>query len=434
MEHSSVSSGSRPDASTGKVSPARRSSPKALAWEIIVIFGVVSLVGDVMYEGARSVNGAYLAALGANAAMVGLIAGFGEFLGYAVRLASGWFADRSRAWWPFTLAGYAILAAVPLMSLTGTWQLAAFFVVLERFGKAVRAPSKDTILSTATKQVGTGIGFGLHEAMDQIGALIGPLVFTLVFVVEKGRENDAAVYRQGYAWLWIPFALLALSLAVAYLRVPDPNKLEKVETKKWENESLSPTFWLYSVFTFVTTLGFIGWPILAFHYAKTGLLSGAEIALYYAVAMAVDGAMALLVGWAYDRFKKRSGHGEGGLVVLLVIPLLSFAIPIFGFGDSKGLALVAAIFWGLVMGTHETIMKSAIADITPMHKRGTGYGVFNTVYGLSFFVSSAAMGFLYEAGSFGPITLAVVAEILALPLFFLMRRQSKKGAGLAKGK
>lgn len=406
-------------------SPASRSA-KSLAWQIIIIFGVVSLVGDVIYEGARSVNGAYLAALGANAAMVGLVAGIGEFLGYAVRLVSGWFADKSRAWWAFTLSGYAILAFVPLMALTGTWQLAALFIVLERFGKAVRAPSKDSILSSATKQVGTGIGFGLHEAMDQLGALIGPLVFTLVFALEKGRSPALASFRQGYAWLWIPFGLLALSLVVAFLRVPDPEKLEPIQPKKWESERLSPTFWLYSAFTFVTTLGFIGWPILSFHYAKTGLLSGEEIALYYALAMAVDGLMALLVGWVYDRFKARSGHGEGGLLVLLVIPLLSFAIPIFGFGATKGLALLAALFWGLVMGTHETIMKSAIADITPMHKRGTGYGVFNTVYGLSFFVSSTAMGLLYEAGPGGPILLAIAAEVLAIPLFILMRRVSAR--------
>ena len=399
-------------------------SSRRLSWEIIVIFGVVSLVGDVMYEGARSVNAAYLQALGANAAMVGLIAGLGEFLGYAVRLVSGWFADKSRAWWAFTLLGYGMLVVVPLLSLAGTWQVAALFIVLERFGKAVRAPSKDTILSTATKQVGTGIGFGLHEAMDQLGALIGPLIFTLVFALEAGKTPALQSFRQGYAWLWIPFGLLALSLLVAFLRVPDPEKLETVVPKKWESEKLSGTFWLYSLFTFVTTLGFIGWPILSFHYAKTGLLSGEEIALFYAVAMAVDGLMALLVGWAYDRFKKRSGHEEGGLAILLIIPFLSFTIPLFGLGASKAMALVAAVFWGLVMGTHETIMKSAIADITPMHKRGTGYGVFNTVYGLAFFASNATMGLLYEGGIRGPAILAICAEIIAIPLFILMRRKS----------
>jgi len=407
---------------------AGKDNSRRRAWEIILIFGVVSLVGDVMYEGARSVNAPFLALLGANAATVGFVAGLGEFLGYVVRLASGWFADRSKAYWAFTLGGYAVLITVPLLALSGSWQLAALFIVLERFGKAVRAPSKDTILSAATRKVGTGVGFGLHQAMDQLGALIGPLVFTLIFAIESGNESELAAYRQGYTWLWIPFALLALSLVVAFIRVPDPAKLEVAPPKKWESEKLSKTFWLYSVFTLVTTLGFIGWPILSFHYATTHLLSDGEIALYYAVAMAADGLMSVLIGFIYDRAKKKSGHDEGGLAVLLVIPLLSFTIPILGFGGAKWMALVAAVFWGLILGTHETIMKSAIADITPMHKRGTGYGVFNTVYGLAFFVSSTAMGFLYETGYLGPIILAIVAEILALPLFFVMRRESARSA------
>jgi len=135
---------------------------KRLAIEIIIIFGIVSLFGDIMYEGARAVNGPYLKTLGANAALVGFIAGLGEFLGYIVRLASGYFADKTKAYWAFTLVGYGFLVSVPLLSLTGVWQVAALFMVLERFGKALRAPAKDTILSTATKQVGTGFGFGLH--------------------------------------------------------------------------------------------------------------------------------------------------------------------------------------------------------------------------------------------------------------------------------
>jgi MFS family permease len=398
---------------------------KRLAIELIIIFGVVSLVGDVMYEGARAVNGPYLKTLGANAALVGLIAGIGEFLGYAVRLISGYFADRTKAYWTFTFIGYGFLVSVPLLSLTGMWEVAAIFMVLERFGKALRSPSKDTILSTATKQVGTGFGFGLHEAMDQAGALLGPLVFTAVFAFGN-KGSELASYQGGYAWMWIPFAVLMLSVLYAFLRVPDPEKLEAIVPQKMEGEALSKTFWLYTAFTFATTLGFVGWPILSYHYAKTGVLPGAQIALFYSVAMGVDGLIALFVGIAYDKAKKIKGTDHGGLVTLVIIPFCSLLIPVFGFGKAKATAIVAAVLWGIVMGTHETIMKSAIADITPIKKRGTGYGIFNTIYGLSIFASSALMGLLYDRGTLLVIVLAVAAEIIAIPLFVAMRREALK--------
>jgi MFS family permease len=400
---------------------------KRLAIELIIMFGVVSLVGDVMYEGARSINGPYLKTLGASAAIVGLVAGIGELLGYAIRLVSGYFADKTRAYWIFTFVGYGLLITVPLLSLAGVWQMAALFIVLERFGKAVRAPAKDTILSSATKQVGTGFGFGLHEAMDQAGALLGPLVFTAVFAF-GGRGSDLASYKEGYAWMWIPFAILIVSVIVAFIRVPDPGKLERaLPAKPKEEKRLSRTFWLYTLFTFATTLGFVAWPILSFHYAATGVLSGAEIALFYAVAMGVDGLVALAIGVVYDRMKKGSGTDTGGLRTLLIIPLFSLAIPLLGFGSTKAVAVAAAVMWGVVMGTHETIMKSAIADITPMRKRGTGYGVFNTAYGVAVFVSSALMGVLYDWSITAVIVLAVAAEVLAIPLYFVMRREALGG-------
>jgi len=410
-------------ASDAKTSESVDPSDKRLAWEIIIVFGVVSLVGDVIYEGARSVNGPYLKTLGASAALVGLIAGLGEFLGYATRLASGWFADRTKAYWLFTFVGYGLLASVPLLALAGTWQIAAVFIVLERFGKAVRAPSKDTILSAATKRVGTGIGFGLHEAMDQLGALLGPLVFTAVFALGN-QGSDLASYKAGYAWLWIPFGVLMLSVLYAFLRVPDPERLEPIVPQKTESEKLSRTYWLYTAFSLVTTLGFVGWPILSYHYAATGVLPGAQIALFYAVAMGVDGITALIVGFAYDRLKKRKASERGGLVTLVIIPLFSVLIPLFGFGGSKAAAIGAAIVWGVVMGTHETIMKSAIADITPMRKRGTGYGIFNTAYGFAVFVSSAVMGLLYDSSVVAVVVMAVAAEIAAIPLFFALRREA----------
>jgi MFS family permease len=401
---------------------------KRLAIQLIVVFGVVSLFSDTIYEGARSVNGPYLKTLGANAALVGLIAGAAEMLGYLLRLVTGAWADRTKAYWAFTIAGYGALATVPLLALAGTWQMAALFIVLERLAKAVRSPAKDTILSAATRRVGTGFGFGLHEAMDQIGAILGPLVFVTVFAVGAAGGGTAgasvADYQRAYRLLWIPFAGLIVVLLFAYFRVPDPARLEPIVPKAREEDKLTRTFWLYVVFTFVATLGFASWALLGFHFKAKGVLSDAEIPLFYAIAMGVDGAAALLVGIGYDRLKKRKASERGGLALLVVIPLLSALVPVFGFSSSKALAIAAAAVWGVVMGTHETIMKSAIADITPMKKRGTGYGIFNTAYGLAVFAGSSVMGLLYDVSLSWLVGLALAIEAVALVAFFFLRREA----------
>jgi hypothetical protein len=401
-----------------------KGSVRTLAIHLIVVFGIISLFSDTIFEGARSVNGPYLRTLGANAALVGLIAGLAEMLGYLVRLLTGTWADKSKAYWAFTIVGYATLAAVPLLALTGVWQMAAVFIVLERVGKAIRSPAKDTILSTATKQVGTGFGFGLHQAMDQTGAILGPLVFMAVFAFGGKASASVAEYQTAYRWLWLPFGILMVILVFAFFRVPDPEKFEPIIPKAREADKLTPTFWLYVAFTFVTTLGFTSWAILGFHFKAKGVLTDAEIPLFYAIAMGVDGLVALLVGIGYDRMKKRENHEQGGLTLLAIIPVFSILIPILGFTSSKTLAVAAAVVWGIVMGTHETIMKSAIADITPMKKRGTGYVIFNTAYGFAVFVGSATMGLLYDVSLTWLVILAVSIELAALVVFGFLRREA----------
>lgn len=394
------------------------------AISLIVLFGLVSLFGDIVYEGARSVNGPYLKTLGVSAAVVGFIAGLGEFVGYAIRLASGYFADKMKAYWLFTFVGYGMLVTVPLLSLTGVWQVAALFIVLERLGKALRAPARDTIVSQASKQVGTGFGFAISEVMDQIGALTGPLILMALFMFAGNSGNEIAKYQKGYSLFWIPFVLVMVCVVFAYLRVPDPAKLEASIKRAPEPDKLSRTYWLYTLFTFITTMGFVNFALIGYHFKAKNVLSDAQIPLFYAIAMALDGAAAWFVGTYYDRLKNRSGNEKAGLSTLLLIPLLSVFIPLFAFTQSFILALISAVIWGVVMGVHETVMKSAIADLTPMKKRGTGYGIFNTAYGLAMFIGSTLMGVLYDHSIVMLIAAAVVIQLAAIPLFFLMKREA----------
>lgn len=386
---------------------------KKTAIQFIILMGLVSLFGDIVYEGARSISGPYLAILGASAGMVGLVAGLGEFIGYGLRLISGYLADRTRSYWVFTLLGYGLLIAIPLLALVGHWQLAAFLLIMERIGKAIRSPARDAILSHTTKQVGRGWGFGLHEALDQVGAIIGPLIFSVVFILKKD-------YRQGFNLLWIPIFLALLVLLMAKSKVPFPEKFEtedglekkKVETKK----KLPRVYWLYNLFTFLSVAGFAHFQIIAYHFKVQGILNEVQIPLFYALAMGVDAFVAMAIGKIYDRI---------GLISLIVIPFLTILIPPLVFSPVYTFILIGIILWGMVMGIHETIMRATIAEITAIQQRGTAYGIFNSTYGVSRFLGSTIMGFLYAISPFYIVLFAVVLELISLPIFFKLNQEVK---------
>jgi MFS family permease len=387
------------------------SSRKRLAMQVIVLMGIVSLLGDISYEGARSITGPYLAILGASSAVVGFVAGAGEFFGYALRLFSGYVADRTERYWTMTILGYGLIVSIPLIAFAGRWELVAVLLISERVGKAMRSPSRDAILSHATKQVGRGWGFGIHEALDQIGAIIGPLLFSVVFLVTGG-------YREGFTLLWIPFILMIAILLVARIKVPSPEKLENVDSKRETvgKGKLPRIFWLYMGFIIVTVIGFANFQLISYHLSVKSIVSDVDIPIFYAIAMGVDGLVALIIGRTYDKI---------GIRALVMIPFLTVPIPLLSFTSSFGLALAGVMLWGAVMGIHETIMRAAIADMTPTSRRGFAYGIFNTAYGASWFVGSAAMGLMYEFSVTCIVVFVLIAEIVSLPLFIIMRREAR---------
>jgi MFS family permease len=394
---------------------------KREAFKIIILFGIISLLGDMIYEGARSVNGPYLKTLGASAAIVGLIAGIGEFLGYAARLLSGFLTDKTKAYWLITIIGYGFLLSVPLMGLVDGWQLAAMFILLERFGKAIRSPSKQTILSQAAKQVGTGFGFALHEAMDQLGAVLGPLVYSLVFFAAGTAIVGVSEYKSGYLFSFIPSALLILVLLYSYFRFRNTWTFgESGKTK--QNDKLSKSFWIYNLFTFLTTFGFINFLIIGYHLKASNITDDVWIPIAYSIAMGVDAIAALIVGKLYDRLKTKSGNEKSGLNILIVIPLFTLAIPVLVMSNEIILIACGIVVWGIVMGTHETIMKAAIADITSLPKRGSGYGIFNTSYGLAVLFGSSLAGLLYDYSIEMMIIIFSAVQLLALISYFYLRK------------
>lgn len=392
----------------------------------IIIFGIISLLGDMVYESARGANSQYFELIGISAAKVGLVFGIGEFLGYFLRLISGVISDKSKKPWAFMFIGYGMLFFVPLMGFTQNWNVLFVLILMERIGKAIRNPSKDTVLSAISEnQVGVGFAFGLQEALDQVGAFLGPLIFTAVFYFTG--KNTLAEYSLGYKFLFIPFVLLMLFLYYSYRVISKGNLLGEEYGREFKSEKLKPIFWMYMAFTFFATLGFLNFSTLGYHMKSQNILTDGKITLIYSVAMIVDALTALIVGRLYDKLKEKSGKKDGGILVLGAIPVVTLLLPFFGLTMSKSLIIVSMIIFGIIMGTHETIMRSAIADITPFDKRGTGYGVFNTGYGLALFLGATITGYLYDKNLNSVILImTVVCEIIAAIIFIKMKREIQK--------
>ncbi len=394
--------------------PSSPDSRKA-ALRFILLLGLVSLFADVTYEGARSITGPFLGLLGASAAVVGAVAGAGEMIGHVLRLGSGYLADHSRKYWTLTLLGYTVnLLAVPAMALAGRWELAALLIVAERTGKAIRAPARDVLLAGAAKAVGTGWGFGVHEAMDQVGALLGPLTVA-------GAIASLHSYRVGFALLLMPALAALCVLGVARIKYAQPGPFMP-EPRRREGASFPRTFWLYVAAAGLIAAGFADFPLAAFHWKTTGVASDVWIPLLYAVAMGVDALAALTFGRLFDRW---------GEIVLVGAPLAAVLAAPLVFSVSFRAALAGMVFWGIAMGVQESVMRAAIAQMTPPSRRGAAYGIFNTVYGVCWFVGSALMGVLYQAAASHLIAFSVCAQLASVPLLLMMRRWSSPGKAQA---
>lgn len=386
--------------------------PKEAAIKFVVLLGIVSLFSDMTYEGARSITGPYLAVLGANAAIVGFVAGFGELLGYGLRLVSGYWADRTGKYWMITIIGYACnLLAVPLLALAGHWWIAATLMIIERTGKAIRTPARDAMLSHAGEQMGMGWGFGLHEAMDQTGAMLGPLIVAGVLYF-KGS------YQHCFAVLLIP-ALLALAvLAFARWLYPHPQNLE-IKTYDLETQGLRLPFWMYLAGASLIAAGYADFPLIAYHFEKITVLPTLWIPVIYALAMGVNTIAAPLLGYLYDR---------KGFVILIIVTLLSCLFAPCVFLGSFSWIVIGSALWGIGMGAHESLMRAIVANMVPINKRASAYGIFNTGYGIFWFLGSAVMGVLYDISIPLLVIFSVTIQLVAIPLLWgvmiKMRRSS----------
>jgi MFS family permease len=381
------------------------------AFRFVLIIGIVNLFADLTYEGGRSIAGPFLGSLGASATAIGFVAGFGELMGFGLRSVFGYLGDKSHKYWPLIFVGYAInMLAVPALALAGNWPMAAALLILERTGRAIRRPNVEALLSHAGQSLGSGWIFGFNEALDQSGATLGPLVVALVLYLHGG-------YQHAFGVLLFSALLCLGTVVVARVLYPRPHELEERTTIFPQAKSFSKSYWSFFIAGAFIAMGFADFSLIAFHFQKTGTVSPSLIPVFYSVAMAMGAIAALVFGRLLDK------HGRP--VLLLAFFLSALFAPCVFWGNFP-LALLGAALWGIGLGAQDSLFKAVLTGIIPSEKRAMGYGLFDTGFGIAWFVGSAIMGLLYDRFQLGVVIFSVVLQLAALP--FLSQAPTKKAA------
>lgn len=377
------------------------------ALRFVLLIGIVSFFADFTYEGSRSVTGPFLLSLGASGAVVASVAGLGELLGYGLRFFSGKASERTQRFWPIAFVGYIVqMASVPLLALAGNWQVAAVLILLERTGKAIRNPPRDVMLSHAAEKIGYGWGFGVHEALDQFGAVFGPLLVALI-LAHHGQ------YRTAFGTLLIPAIVVLIMLSIARALYPRPEDLA-VQQTSIHTSGLPHVFWIYLCAAALVAAGFADFQLIAFHFQRTASVRSIWIPVFYAIAMAISGAGSLFFGKIFDRF---------GIKVLIPLTILSAISAPLVFWGGFWIALVGIGLWGLGMGVSESIIPAAVATMVPANRRPSAYGLFTGAYGVSWFAGSVVIGVLYDRTLLGAVLFSMVIQLAAIPVLVFVNRQ-----------
>jgi MFS family permease len=328
-------------------------------------------------------------------------------MGYGLRSISGYFADKTHRYWLFAFTGYAInLLAVPALALAGQWPLAAGLVIAERTGRGIRKPTVEGMLSYAGKSIGAGWVFGLNEALDQTGATIGPLLVALVLYLNGG-------YRTGFGVLLIPALLCLGILVVARLLYPRPHELEEAAGHAFVTTNLAAPYWIYLGAGALIAAGLADFALIGFHFHKANTVPVNLIPVFYAVAMGSSALASIPLGRLFDRF---------GANIALPAFFISAASAPFVFLGTPVFALIGMILWGVGMSAQGSLFQAMLTGVIPPEKRSTAFGLFDTGYGIAWFLGSAAMGLLYEKSILAVALFSVVLQLAALPVLFVANK------------
>ena len=397
------------------------------AMVFLILFGIVSMFSDMTHEGASSIRGAYLSIMGASAGAIGFFSGLGELIGYSMRYLFGKLTDKTRQYWLVTVIGYMLdVMAVPALALVGEhgWIWACLLLLIQRMGKAIKKPAKDTIMSFAASQEGAGKSFDIQELLDQIGAFLGPVLLYLVMLF----RTDGDVFRTYsccFAVLVIPGAITLILLLFTWRKFPDPERFEP-EPEEHVPFRMKKSFVLYIAGISCFAFGFIDYSLIIMHVSNvyaglasdlaqtSALVTEGTLPLLYAGAMLVDAIAAVVFGYLYDKI---------GVKALMISTLLSSVFAIFVFSaHSVPMLLIGIALWGIGMGAQESILKAVVTSIVPKDSRATGYGIFECSFGVFWFLGSWIMGVLYDLSIPAMVAVSVIAQLLAIPLYLASDR------------
>ena len=413
-----------------RVDKKRKAISQAMLF--ILMFGIVSLFSDMTHEGAASIRGVYLSLLGASAGTIGFVSGLGELIGYSMRYVFGRITDKTKKYWPMVIAGYVIdVLAIPALALVGEngWIMACALLVIQRMGKAIKKPAKDTVMSFAAAQEGVGRSFGIQELLDQIGAFLGPVLLYIVMLV-KTDGTTFEIYSFCFGILAIPGAITLVLLLITKRKFPNPENFEP-EPTEYRPFKMKKEFVLYIAGISLFAFGFIDYSIIIMHVSRTytdiapglsettSLVTEGTLPLLYAGAMLVDAVAALFFGTMYDK------KGVKALVLSTVISA-PFAFLVFGLNSVPAL-LVGVALWGVGMGAQESILKAAVTSMVPKNYRATGYGIFECSFGVFWFLGSWLMGVLYDVSLPAMIGVSVISQLAAIPLYLCSARLRRRG-------
>jgi len=389
---------------------------KKQALLFLLLIGIIAMLSDFTHEGARSIYGPYLALLGASALVVSFVSGLGEFIGQALRIVTGIIADRTKKYWTMMILGYSInLLVIPLLMFVTqeVWFIAIILILLERVGKGIRAPAKSALTSFTTQDIGVGKAFALQEAMDQLGAFLGPLFVFTVLGLNSGSDLNG--YQIAFGLLGIFAILTIVIIIVARFKYPNPDQMEVKKVSKGFKSN--PYFYLYLVAVMFIAIGFIDYPILAFHLNKTAQIQPIYIPLLYSLAMGIDAIAAVFFGYYFDK--------KGIISLMISVIFGSLIAPVFFLVDGVLGIVIGIVLWGIAMGAQESVLKAVIASLVSKDKRATAYGIFYTVFGLAWFLGSLMIGYLYDVNLLLLVIFSSTFEVLAF--ITLMIYQQKGG-------
>ncbi|MCS7136890.1 MAG: MFS transporter, partial [Candidatus Caldarchaeum sp.] len=318
---------------------------------VVLMLGLVSLLGDFVYEGGRSVLPDYMRQLGMSAFLVGASLGLAELAGWVARPVGGLVADRTGRYSTLVKAGYGGLFIIPLIGLISSWYVVVLLAFAERVFKGIRTPSRDAMLVRMRGEVGLGTAFGIHELMDQFGAAAGPLLAIAVLTLFNSTPLVFIAMAAPYA------ALLA-----AILLLPSYSEPSKAAVKT----RVSRPILHYSAAVGLNCAGLLPLPLVLYMVSAAAGASSWLVPAAYTVAMVVDAVAGLILGRAFDRY--------GGIVVVSAF-LLAVLPPVF-IQSSVALLMVCALLVGVVVGAQESVFRAVVAQIAEKEGLGGAYGAY----------------------------------------------------------